>query len=68
MNRLGILFIAASLSLCFAAGVRGDPAGPVRAGAEPASAANPESSAVTPPLWVALGMLSVYLPGGRQRL
>jgi hypothetical protein len=56
MNRMGILFVMVSASLCFAAGVRGDPAGPVRAGAEPASAANPETSAVTPPFWVDLGI------------
>jgi hypothetical protein len=48
MNRVGILFITASASLCLATGVCGDPAGSARAGAEPASAAGAQATAVQP--------------------
>jgi hypothetical protein len=48
MNRVGILFVTGSAFLCLALGVRGDPASPLRAGAEPASAAAAQTSAVAP--------------------
>jgi hypothetical protein len=47
MKRVGILFVTASAALCLAAGLAGDPGGRLL-GAEPASAANAQTSPVEP--------------------
>ena len=43
MNRVGILVLTVSASLCLAVSVRGDPAGPARAGTEPTGTAGAQA-------------------------
>jgi len=43
MNRVGILVLTVSASLCLAVSVRGNPAGPARAGTEPTGTAGAQA-------------------------